>query len=101
MITWSIDAMNCYPDVDGKKDVVFNVFWRCSGTDGNYNAFVYGSERISATSEFTPYELLTQDQVIGWVKTALGDKVALCEADVTKQIANLANPPIKTPALPW
>ena len=55
-----------------------------------------------AGSPFTPYEDLTQDQVVGWTKDALGDEqVAATEANVAAQIETQKNPPVVTPPLPW
>jgi hypothetical protein len=42
-ITWTISAMDCYPQEGGNTDVVFNVHWTCAGTDGTYNASVYST----------------------------------------------------------
>ena len=102
--TWVIEAMDCKPQEDGQTDVVITVHWRQNATDGTYNATVYGTVGLTYTqgSPFTPYADLTQDQVIGWVQDALGDEqVASLEANVAAQLANLANPPVVTPPLPW
>ena len=102
--TWAIVQMDCYPQADGEKDVVFNAHWQCVGTDGTYQGYVYGSQSLPAPtgSDFTPYAELTQDQVVGWVKTALGEEqVATYETNVAKQIADQVKPPVATPPLPW
>jgi hypothetical protein len=49
---------------------------------------------------FTPYNQLTQDQVLGWVWANGVDKAAT-EAAVEGQIQNQKNPPIVSPKLPW
>jgi hypothetical protein len=43
---------------------------------------------------------LTQDQVLGWIWAGGVDK-ANTEAAVNLQIANLINPPVVQPPLPW
>jgi hypothetical protein len=96
--------MDAYPEQDGETDVVFNVHWTLTGTDGTYSGNVYGSQSVTVDPEapFTPYADLTQAQVIGWVKDALGEEqVASLEANVAEQIANQINPPVVTPDLPW
>jgi hypothetical protein len=100
--TWTVTQMDCYPEVDGETDVVFNVFWSCLGVQDTYNGYVYGSQTVTVSSEepFTPYADLTQDQVLGWVWAAGVDKTAT-EAAVQQQIDNLINPPVVTPPLPW
>ena len=104
-ITWTIEQLSCYPEVDNYTDVVFSAAWRVNGTDGTYNATVYGSQSLSPYTEgtpFTPYADLTQAQVIGWVQDAMGEEqVAAINANIEQQIENQVNPPIVTPALPW
>lgn len=102
--TWSVVQMDAYPELDGETDVVFTVHWTLNGTDGAYAGSVYGSVGVTLDegSAFTPYDQLTQAQVIGWVQDALGeDQVAAYEANVEQQIANDKNPPVVSPALPW
>ena len=102
--TWSVAQMDAYPEYEGSTDVVFTVHWRLDGTEGEHAGSVYGSSGVMFTegSTFTPYADLTEAQVIGWVKDALGEEqVASYEAIVAQQIANQINPPVVTPQLPW
>lgn len=104
MAIWTVTQMDCYPEVDGEQDVVFTVHWDCTETEGEYSGRVYGTVGVTLDAEapFTPYADLTQDQVIVWVKDALGaETVAATEANVAQQIANQKNPPVVTPPLPW
>lgn len=99
--TWSVSALDCYPQAGGETDVVFNVHWTCSGTDGTYTSSVYSTCAVPAPSgSFTPYADLTQDQVLGWVWANGVDKDA-AQAAVQQQIDNQINPPVVTPPLPW
>jgi hypothetical protein len=101
---WIVSQLECYPEYEGQTDVVTVVHWRCDGTDGEYTAGVYGSVGLTLDPEdkFTPYADLTEAQVIGWVKDALGaDEVQGYEKSLENQIEALANPPIVTPLLPW
>ena len=101
---WHIAQLDAYPTYENHTDVVFTVHWRCDGSDGEHTAGVYGSVGLTLDPEApcTPYADLTEAQVIGWVKDALGeDQVASYEENVANQIAALANPPVVTPALPW
>lgn len=102
--TWVIEQMDCVPQEDGQTDVVITVHWRQNATNGTYNATVYGSVALTYTagSPFTPYANLTQQQVVGWVQTALGaEQCAQLTANLDAQIANQVNPPVVTPPLPW
>jgi hypothetical protein len=57
---------------------------------------------IEEGAVFTPYENLTKEQVIGWVKNALGEEqVTSYEKNVEKQIESARNPTVVKPALPW
>lgn len=109
---WAIQQMDCYPEADGETDVVFAVHWTLTGSesavvDGKDKVCVgsvYGSQGVALdpSAPFVPYASLTEAQVIGWVKDALGEEqVASLEANVAEQIANQINPPVVQPALPW
>jgi hypothetical protein len=100
-ITWTVTSLDCYPQENGNADVVFCVHWTCSGTDGTYNASIYSTCNIPYTgTSFTPYEDLTQQQVLDWVWDNGVDQ-AVTEAAVQQQIDNQINPPVITPPLPW
>ena len=100
--TWTVTAMDCYPQEDNLTDVVFNVHWTCAGTDGTYNASVYSTCGVTYTagSPYTPYADLTQEQVLGWIWANGVDKDAT-EASVQSSIDSQINPTVITPPLPW
>jgi hypothetical protein len=98
--TWTITAMDC-STTETNPDTVITAHWTCSGTDGTYNASVYSTCSFpQPEGTFTPYADLTQEQVLGWCWADGVDKDAT-EASVGQQLANLANPPVVTPPLPW
>lgn len=102
---WAVNGLTAYPEVDGRKDVVFQVSWVCSGTDGTHNAATYGTTDLTLdpAAPFTPFDQLTLEQVVGWVHAALGaEGVAKAEADLDAQLAAQAAPPATvSPPLPW
>jgi hypothetical protein len=100
--TWTVTAMDCYPEVDGETDVVFTVHWTCSGEDSGFTSSVYSTQSVTVdpSEPFTPYDQLTQDQVLNWIWTSGVDK-DLTETAVNQQVQNLINPPVITPPLPW
>ena len=104
-ITWTIEQLSCYPQEFDKTDVVFSAAWRVNGTDGTYNATVYGSQSVAPYTEgapFIPYADLTQPEVIGWVQNAMGEsQVAAINASIEQQIESQVNPTVVTPQLPW
>jgi len=98
--TWTVTAMNC-STTEQNPDTVIVCHWTCSGTDGTYNASIYSTCSVpSPTGSFTPYESLTQSQVLGWVWANGVDKDST-EAAVEAQLQAQINPPVVTPALPW
>jgi hypothetical protein len=102
--TWSVSQLDAYPEYEGNADVVFTVHWTLNGTEGEHTAGVYGSAGLTLDPEasYVPYADLTEAQVIGWVKDALGEEaVTGYEANVAQQIADQINPPVVTPQLPW
>lgn len=101
IITWAVTAMDCYPTVGEKTDVVCKVHWKCEGVNGAYNASVDASGSMSPPrGEFTPYAQLTQSQVLDWVWDNCVDR-KYTEAEVEQLVQNKINPPIVTLALPW
>ena len=101
-ISWVIEQLWVKPQEAGETDVVVTAAWRCNGVDGQYSGTVYGTASFSLEqgSSFTPYDQLTQDQVLGWCWSNGVDKDAT-EANVEGQIQNQINPPVITPPLPW
>jgi hypothetical protein len=102
--TWSISRLDCYAQSEGKTDVVFVAWWTLLGTNGFYEGSVSGTQGLNynGQSPFTPYENLTEQQVIDWVKDAMGaDLISKYEYDIESQIASESKPVVVTPPLPW
>ena len=100
-LSWIIERLLVKPTEGDKTDVVITADWRCNGTDGTYSGTCYGSASFAPpTGSFTPYEDLTQDQVLGWCFSNGVDQAAI-EANVAAQINNQINPPVIAPPLPW
>lgn len=103
MATWTVESMQTAPQEDGLPEVVKRVFWLCTATDGVNESRLGGKTEVPlSTASFTPYDQLTQAQVIGWVQDVLGpQEVARIEASLQQQLADMANPPIVDLPLPW
>lgn len=104
---WSVTQMQCYPQAEGETDVVFNVAFSCSATQTNggveYVARYPGYAPVTyvAGSPYTPYDQLTQEQVLGWVWGTPEGNQAEIEAKLQAQIDAQIAPPVVTPPLPW
>ena len=100
-ILWIIERLLVKPIEGSETNVVITADWRCNGTDETYNGTCYGSCSFAPPSgEFTPYDQLTQAQVLNWCYENGVDKTAI-EANVTQQIENQIDPPVVTLPLPW
>jgi hypothetical protein len=100
-LSWIIERLLVKPTEGDKTDVVITADWRCNGTQESFSGTCYGSTSFAPPSgSFTPYEDLTQDQVLSWCFANGVDQAAI-EANVTQQINDQINPPIIAPPLPW
>jgi hypothetical protein len=100
-IVWIIERLLVKPTEGDKTDVVITADWRCNGSQDQYSGTCYGSCSFAPpTGSFTPYEDLTEQQVLGWCFANGVDQTAI-EANVSAQIADQINPPIIAPPLPW
>ena len=96
MATWKIASL----DRNTADGFVTTAHWVVSDTDGEFSGSVYGS--IGLEGELvTPFEQLTEAQVVGWVKAAMGEEtVAAHEAAVAAQIEEAKAPKTAT-GMPW
>jgi hypothetical protein len=100
-ISWIIERLLVRKVEGTYSDVVITADWRCNGSQDQYSGTCYGSASFAPPSgSFTPYEDLTQEQVLGWCFANGVDQSAI-EANVSAQIENQINPPIIAPPLPW
>ena len=100
-ILWLIERLLVKPAEGSLTDVVINADWRCNGSQESFSGTCYGSCRFAPPSgSFTPYDQLTEAQVLDWCYQNGVDKNAI-EANVTAQIENQINPPVVSLPLPW
>jgi len=96
MTTWNIAQLERRTS-DG---FVTTAHWTCSGVDGDFTGNTYGSIGLEGVVT-TAYEDITEDQAIGWVKSAMGEEtVAVTEAAVATQIEAQKNP-VAASGTPW
>lgn len=108
-IAWTISYMQCKPIEGQYTNVVITAGWRCTGSqlvgEAPYQTSVtgatYGECSFSSPEGFfTPYNQLTQEQVLEWCWANGVDKT-IQEAIVQNQVADQIDPPIVQPPLPW
>ena len=95
---WDVSTVDTYPTKDSNADVVHNVHWVLTATDGtnkdsdgnNWTASVYGSQSLDtdSISSFTAFGSLDAAKVQGWVEAAMGaDEVTELKSGLDGQIA--------------
>ena len=103
--TWTVNSMMVMPEQAGESDVVITASYTVTGSGDGYTATFSSIQRFEYTGgSFTPYGDLTEDQVVGWIKDALGENgINSIERNLDAQIEAKKNPPL-TPTvlpLPW
>jgi hypothetical protein len=95
--TWSIVQLD-YTAADGGVTVAH---WHVEAIDEDHSASAYGTTGFTPNalaSDFVPYNILTEVDVLGWVWGSV-DKDAL-EASLAQQIEVKKNP-VTLNGLPW
>jgi len=117
--TWTVTNLTAAATGEGYDNVVKGSSWKLESTQNGYTAYLRGSCAFPPPGGsgyvFTPYQDLTQEQVVEWTQTVLGGTaaVALMEAKIDRMISNLQtpskigylydepNPPVDPGTLPW
>jgi len=112
---WKIIALDTVPTLNNFTDVVTTAHWSLQGTNGVTTASLQGISKFGNTvsnngitpvsvpdypnlSAFVNFALLTENQVIAWVKNDLGlNTIASLQNVIESQIQNQTNPT----TLPW
>ena len=96
--TWAIANLE-RETADG---FVFTAHYTINAEDGTYSSGAYGSVGFERPDNLIPFDDLTQDQVIGWVKEALGgnEKVTEIQAALQQQLDE-KHAPSKASGTPW
>mgnify|MGYP003680494219 CR=1 FL=1 len=100
---WDVKTVDTYPTKDSKADVVHNVHWRLTATDGANNdsdgnpqtATAIGTQPLDTSdlSNFTAFDSLISAKVQGWVEAALTSyKVAEIKTSLNAAIAEKVTP---------
>lgn len=93
---WAITQME-RKSLDG---FVVTVYYTVTATDGDYTAQSGGAANFKQQPDesYTPYDQLTEQQVLGWVQNAVGKDAT--EASLQTQI-DLQKVPVKEYGMPW
>ena len=102
-VTWDVVALDATKTVGSLSDVVTNVHWTASDSDGEHSGSSYGSVELAAadSGSFTAYKDITKDNAIAWAKVALGsDEVTAIETSIAAQITESKTPTVSS-GVPW
>lgn len=98
MITWTITSMESTPETG----IVVSANWICTGEQDGFTASMSGASGFSSLGEqFTPYQDLTQEQVLQWVWTDGGVDKDITEASVNSALQAQITPTVVANPLPW
>lgn len=102
---WSIFRLDVKPILNNLSDVVVTVHWSVIGSDtlGHASAYSSVTELTEPTNgSFTEFANLSEDTVIGWVQSSLGqEEVNRIKGVIDDNINTQIMPVITSPALPW
>ena len=98
MVTWTISTLERELSDGG----VIVAHWRATDVDGDYSASAYGTCGFTydaSSPDFTPYDDLTESQVLGWCWANGVDQDAI-EASLAAKIEADKNP-TQADGVPW
>jgi hypothetical protein len=95
--TWAIANLE-RETADG---FVYTAHYTVNAEDGTYSAGAYGSIGLERPESLIPFDNLTEEIVVGWVKDKLGEeKVAEVEVALQSQLDE-KHAPTKAAGVPW
>ena len=96
--TWAIANLE-RETADG---FVYQAHWTVTASNASYSSGAYGSVGFERPDELVAYDSLTEETVIGWVKTALGgdEKVTEIQTALQEQLDEKATP-TRANGTPW
>jgi hypothetical protein len=102
--TWGVTGMKA-TTVGSESNYVVQTYWTKTGTDANGNTGTFsGATPFTPDpqqSDFTPFDQLTQEIVLGWIQPVVtGSYEEHVNGVIAKQIADKVNPVVEPP-LPW
>lgn len=106
--TWKLKSLK-KADADNLSGVIVGTQWECTGTDENglsgtfHGATPFNLNEVDPNS-FTPYEDLTELQVLGWIQAVVvGSYKDHVDAQIQKQVDAQKNPVVEVNdgTFPW
>jgi len=95
--TWAIAQLE-RETADG---FVYTGHYTVNAADGVYNAGAYGSVGFERPDNLIPFDDLTQDMVVGWVKDKLGEEQVTKIEEALQAQLDEKRAPTKQSGVPW
>lgn len=107
--TWKVTNLKKLDSIEGLSDVVVHSRWVRTGTDedgntGEFNGATPLRLPDSGSGTFTPFEELSEETVVEWIKGEIASQHGYEEhivQQITKQINAKKNPITDVNMLPW
>lgn len=96
--TWKLTRFKKLDNSNNLSNIVFQTYWEKEGTDehgntGKFSGATPFDPSVVDPNNFTPYESLTEEIVLGWIKSVV---VGTYEEHVNEQIANQISEKVNT-----
>jgi len=105
---WTINNLDVHPTENDLTNVVYNIHWTYTATsdqldpEGNpYKTNFIGTSIVAPPSseDFTPFEDLTESQVVGWLSE--DTSIINIQESADNALNDLINPTSVTKDVPW
>ena len=99
-ITWKVEEL----DRELADGYVYQVHYSVNGDDGTYKSRAVGTLALEKPETLIPFKDLTEETIIGWVKTALTKENADAITNVETALKNVIaeqKTPTRGTGLPW
>lgn len=80
---------------------VFTAHYTINAEDGTYSAGAYGSIGLERPDTLIPFDSLTEEMVVDWVKEKLGEEQVQAIADALQAQLDEKHAPTKAAGVPW
>lgn len=98
---WQIIKIECTKDKSDNRVILAHWVLTVSFESEEVSSYGFISLETINNPIYIPYLDLIENDVIDWVKEALGEKVNAMELELDKQLAEKLAPPIVILPLPW
>lgn len=102
--TWEITNLRKANQLNNLDNVIVHVRWKKIGTDenGTTGEFSGATPLAAPGGNFTPYEQLTKEQVLGWIQAVVVSSYEQhVNEQIQKQITKKNDPWVDVEQTPW